>query len=217
MSLPFPEISPVAFTVPFYFFDLPIRWYALAYLIGVVGGWRYLLRLSNNPACTLPRLTLEDFLLIGTLSILIGGRLGYVLFYNWPYFSNHIIDIAKVWKGGMSFHGGLIGMIIGSLWFAKRRSLPYLHFTDHLAVVAPIGLFFGRLANFINGELYGRVTDVSWAVRFPAGGFLPRHPSQLYEPDAQLGFVFGALSMGQMLCLPLIFMGLLLMFRSIRR
>jgi phosphatidylglycerol:prolipoprotein diacylglycerol transferase len=263
MSFAFPEISPVAVTIPL--LGLPIRWYALAYLAGVLGGWRYLMVLSRRPACRMARPVLEDFLLVGTLSILIGGRLGYVLFYQWPYFSDHFWSIFKVWQGGMSFHGGLIGMIVGGWWFSRRRALPYLHFTDHLAVVAPIGIFLGRLANFVNGELYGRITDVSWAVRFPTGDYLPRHPSQLYEaalegiflfillgimalfpkvverhgllsgtflavygmgrfgveyfrePDPQLGFVLGTLSMGQLLCVPLIFFGFLLIARALFR
>lgn len=261
MSFAFPEISPIAVTIPFV--ELPIRWYALAYLVGVVGGWRYLMVLSRRSACRMAPPVLGDFLLPATLFILLGGRLGYVVFYQWPYFSEHFWSIFKVWQGGMSFHGGLLGMIVGSWWYSRRRALPYLHFTDHLAVVAPIGLFLGRLANFVNGELYGRITDVWWAVRFPAGDYLPRHPSQLYEaaleglflfillgimalcpkiverhgllsgtflggygvarfvveyvrePDPQLGFVVGALSMGQVLCIPLIFFGLVLMVRAL--
>jgi phosphatidylglycerol:prolipoprotein diacylglycerol transferase len=263
MSLAFPEISPIALTIPFVGF--PIRWYALAYLAGVLLGWRYLMVLSRRPACRMAPPVLEDFLLPATLSILLGGRLGYVVFYQWPYFSEHFWSIFKVWQGGMSFHGGLIGMIIGGWWFSRRRALPYLHFTDHLAVVAPIGIFLGRLANFVNGELYGRITDVWWAVRFPEGDYLPRHPSQLYEaafegvflfillsvmalcpkivdrhgllsgtflavyglarfnveyfrePDPQLGFVLGSLSMGQILCMPLIFFGLVLIVRALQR
>ncbi len=176
--LVFPQIDPVLLEIG----PLAIRWYALAYVAGIFLGWWLLKRLSDKS--TPPLLNekaLDDIILYAIFGIIIGGRLGYVMFYNPAYYSTHLMDALKIWQGGMSFHGGLAGVIVAMWLFAKRFKVPYLKLTDLLAVVAPIGLFFGRIANFINGELWGRATDVPWAMVFPTGGELPRHPSQLYE------------------------------------
>ncbi|MBM3601519.1 MAG: prolipoprotein diacylglyceryl transferase [Alphaproteobacteria bacterium] len=175
--LPFPAIDPVAIEIG----PLAVRWYALAYIAGLVGGWRYALWLAQRPPAQVPRERLDDFIVWATLGVLIGGRLGFVLFYKTEFFIEHPAEIFMVWQGGMSFHGGLIGVVVACIWFALRHRIPVLGFGDIIAAVAPIGLLCGRLANFINGELFGRPTDVPWAMVFPMGGPQPRHPSQLYE------------------------------------
>ncbi|MBM3572415.1 MAG: prolipoprotein diacylglyceryl transferase, partial [Alphaproteobacteria bacterium] len=176
-ALPFPAIDPVAIAIG----PLVVRWYALAYIAGLVGGWRYALWLARRPPALVPRERLDDFVFWATLAVLLGGRLGYVLFYKPGYYISHPGEILMVWHGGMSFHGGLVGVIVACIWFARRHGIPVLAFGDVIAAVAPIGLLCGRLANFINGELFGRVSDVPWAMVFPTGGPQPRHPSQLYE------------------------------------
>jgi phosphatidylglycerol---prolipoprotein diacylglyceryl transferase len=253
--LPFPAINPVLVSIgPF-----SIRWYALAYIVGIVAGWFYARaiiasqRLWGGPA-PLTLVDFDDFVIWVTLGIILGGRIGYVLFYNLPHFAAHPAEIVQLWNGGMSFHGGVIGVITAIIVFALRRGLPILSLGDVTTAVTPIGLFLGRLANFVNGELWGRPTDVPWAIVFPNGGPIPRHPSQLYEatleglvllavlavlvqmgalkrpgivsgtfllgygiarticeffrePDAQLGFLWGGLTMGMLLCIPLILAG----------
>ena len=177
MSLPYPHIDPVLVAIgPF-----AIRWYALAYIAGIMLGWRHALQLVKRINSPVTARNLDDFLLWATLGIILGGRIGYVLFYQWDYFSTHPGDILKVWQGGMSFHGGLLGMALAIWRFARANRLPLLHFADIVAASVPIGLFFGRIANFINGELFGRPTTVPWGMVFPTGGNVPRHPSQLYE------------------------------------
>jgi phosphatidylglycerol---prolipoprotein diacylglyceryl transferase len=178
LSLLFPNFDPVAVQLgPF-----AIRWYALAYITGIVLGWRYALRLIAQPPRFMNRLALDDFIVWVTLGVILGGRLGYVLFYKPSYYFANPIEIVQVWHGGMSFHGGLIGVLTAIYLFARRRGLPVLALGDVVAAVAPIGLFFGRLANFVNGELFGRPTDVAWGMIFPNDPeHLPRHPSQLYE------------------------------------
>lgn len=177
LTLPFPAIDPVLVEIgPF-----AIRWYALAYIGGLLLGWRYLRVIVRRPGWTLDAEIVDDFLFYATLGVVIGGRLGFVIFYNPGYFLTHPLEIFAVWQGGMAFHGGLIGVAVGCLWVARKHGVPPLEIGDAAAVAAPIGLFFGRLANFINGELYGRVSDVPWAMVFPNAGPLPRHPSQLYE------------------------------------
>jgi phosphatidylglycerol:prolipoprotein diacylglycerol transferase len=176
-AIPFPAIDPVAISLG----PLAIRWYALAYLAGFILGWRYCLRLSaHNPGPPQP-IDYDDFLTWAVIGVVLGGRIGYVLFYQFDYYLSDPSQILMVWHGGMSFHGGFLGVIIAVLLFSYHRGFSPLAFGDLLACAAPIGLFFGRIANFINGELFGRVSDVPWAMVFPRGGPLPRHPSQLYE------------------------------------
>ena len=173
----FPNIDPVAISLG----PLAIRWYALAYIAGLVLGWRLLVRLVRLPDPPMTKTDVDDFVTWAIAAVIIGGRLGYVTFYNFDYFSSRPIEILYVWQGGMSFHGGLIGVIVAEVLFCRRRKLPLLRVADMVAVAAPLGLFFGRVANFVNKELFGRVTEVPWGVIFPNGGPLPRHPSQLYE------------------------------------
>ncbi len=181
-ALPFPAIDPVLVQLG----PLAIRWYALAYIAGLVLGWLLARVLVARPALwggTSPMTPqdLDDALFWATLGVILGGRLGYVLFYNPAYFAANPQDIVAVWKGGMSFHGGLAGTLVALVLFARARGIRVMSLLDVSGVVAPIGLFFGRLANFINGELWGRPADVPWAIVFPHGGPVPRHPSQLYE------------------------------------
>jgi phosphatidylglycerol:prolipoprotein diacylglycerol transferase len=263
--LPFPAINPVLIHLG----PLAVRWYALAYIVGILAGWFYARaiisseRLWGGPA-PLSVTDFDDFVVWITLGIILGGRIGYVLFYNLPYFASHPLQTLELWTGGMSFHGGFLGCLIAIALFAWRRHVPVLSLGDVTAAVTPIGLCLGRLANFINGELWGRPTDVPWAMIFPNGGPLPRHPSQLYEaalegvvllvvlgllvragalkrpgtvigafaigygvarifceffrePDIQLGFLWGGLTMGMLLCIPLILFGIALLYVARRR
>ena len=252
LAIPFPTIDPVLIAIgPF-----AIRWYALAYIVGIVLGWRLVRRLVQRPGWEITPEAIDDLLFHVTLGIILGGRLGYVLFYHPGYYLTHPLEILAVWHGGMSFHGGLLGVLVASALFARSRNLSFLEIVDALAVVTPIGLFFGRIANFINGELWGRPSDVPWAVVFPNGGPEPRHPSQLYEagleglvllavmlwfakrpyrpeargtlggvfligyaiaritaeffrePDAHLGFLAGGVTMGQLLSIPVLLVGI---------
>jgi phosphatidylglycerol:prolipoprotein diacylglycerol transferase len=183
LAIPFPAIDPVAVHVG----PLQIRWYALAYIVGLLlATWwaKHLLRRRElwRPASPpLPPAAFDDFMLWAMLGIILGGRLGYVLFYNPEYYLARPQEILAVWKGGMSFHGGFLGFLAAAWLFARRRRLPLLTLLDLSAAGAPLALFLGRLANFINGELWGRPSDVPWAMVFPGAGDLPRHPSQLYE------------------------------------
>lgn len=260
--LSFPALDPVAFSMgPF-----AVRWYALAYLVGVVFTWGYARWILTRHGASFgisPKI-FDDILSWSIVGIIVGGRLGYVLFYDLDYFIEHPSHIPMTWKGGMSFHGGLLGVLAVFFIFAKIHKIPFLRILDVCALGAPMGIFFGRLANFVNGELYGRVTDVPWAILFPKGGYLPRHPSQLYEaglegllifvvlnicfwrtrfanepgriaglglvlyalarffveffrePDAHLGFVWGVLSMGQLLSVPYALLGSYLIMRKVR-
>jgi phosphatidylglycerol:prolipoprotein diacylglycerol transferase len=245
-----------------------IRWYALAYIVGILLGWTYARAiicretLWGGPA-PMTVGDYDDFVLWVTLGIILGGRLGFVLFYNPGYFAAHPLEILQIWKGGMSFHGGFLGCVLAVILFARHRGIPILSLGDVTCATGPIGIFLGRIANFINGELWGRPTDVPWAIIFPGGGPLPRHPSQLYEavleglvlfvvlaaliragalrrpgfilgafafgyavaraicelfrePDAQLGFLWGGLTMGMLLSLPLLLAGLALMAAAMR-
>ena len=173
----FPAIDPVAIALG----PVQIRWYALAYVAGLIGGWWVMRRQIRAGQSVLDNNQLDGLLNACLIGILVGGRLGYVLFYNPAAYLAAPLDILKVWEGGMSFHGGLAGVILAILWCARSYRLRALAIGDEVALVAPLGLFFGRLANFINGELYGRVTDHPLGMVFPGGGPLPRHPSQLYE------------------------------------
>ena len=185
LLIDFPAFKPIALEIgPF-----AIRWYALAYICGIVFGWLYARSLLKNerlwggPA-PISLLQVDDFILWVTLGIILGGRTGYVLFYNLPVFIDHPAAIFRLWEGGMSFHGGFLGCVVAVMWFAYRNKIPILSLGDITTAVAPVGLLLGRLANFINGELWGRATDASlpWAMIFPNDPTqLPRHPSQLYE------------------------------------
>jgi len=267
LLIAFPTFDPVAIAIgPF-----AIKWYALAYIGGIVLGWIYARSLLKNerlwggPApISLPQL--DDFILWVTLGIILGGRTGYVLFYNLPFFMQHPAEIFELWKGGMSFHGGFMGCVIAVMWFARRNNISILSLGDITTAVGPIGLFLGRIANFINGELWGRAADpgLPWAMIFPTGGPLPRHPSQLYEaglegillftilavmirfgalkrpglilgsfiaiyglariigehfrePDPQLGFLWGGLTMGMILSVPMVIAGAIIMLLGVRR
>lgn len=169
-------LSPIALDLGF----LQIRWYSLAYIAGIVLGWWYLLKLLDRPGAPMARRHADDLVFYATLGILIGGRTAYVLFYK-PSLLANPLDALKLWEGGMSFHGGVIGVTLGIIYLARKNGLNWLRIHDYVACCVPFGLFFGRLANFVNGELWGRVTDVPWAIVFPRAGDLPRHPSQLYE------------------------------------
>lgn len=262
-GLPFPDIDPVALHIG----GFGLRWYSLAYLAGIALAWflaRKMVRRYPNPVT---EVMVDDVVFWATVGLIAGGRLGYVLFYNFSYYMENPLQIFALWKGGMSFHGGLIGVITAVFLYARSVRVGFFHFTDILACVAPIGLFFGRLANFVNSELYGRVTvSVPWAVVFPNGGPLPRHPSQLYEagfegvllfcalyflwvcsvwvrirpgflsglfltgyavvrgvvenfrePDAQIGFLFARVTMGQMLTVPMLIGGICIMIWAAKK
>ncbi|HZE46627.1 MAG TPA: prolipoprotein diacylglyceryl transferase [Xanthobacteraceae bacterium] len=265
--LPFPAIDPVLVSIgPF-----AVRWYALAYICGILLGWLYARtiianqRLWGGPA-PFTATDFDDFVLWVTLGIILGGRVGYVLFYNFDFFIARPLEMLEVWKGGMSFHGGFLGCVLAVVLFGLKRKISILSLGDITCAVAPIGLFFGRLANFVNSELWGRPTDVPWAMVFPSpeAGPWPRHPSQLYEaaleglvlftvlallvragalkrpglilgafaigyavarsvcelfrePDAQLGFLWGGMTMGMLLSVPLLIAGICLVAFALRR
>ncbi len=175
--IPFPTIDPVIVEIG----PLAIRWYALAYIAGLLIGWRYMRVLARRPPEVADARTVDDFLLWAILGVVLGGRVGYILFYNLPYYLDRPLAIFEVWRGGMSFHGGLLGVVVATVLYARRRGVGVLAFGDLVACAAPIGLFLGRLANFINRELVGRPSDVPWAMVIPGAGPQPRHPSQLYE------------------------------------
>ena len=264
-ALPFPDIDPVLISIG----PLAIRWYALAYIFGILLGWVYARMLIRDHAlwggpAPLTVTDFDDYIVWVTLGIILGGRIGYVLFYNPMHFAAHPLEIFQVWSGGMSFHGGFAGCVLAVLLFARSRKIPVLSLGDLTCAAGPIGLFFGRIANFINGELWGRPTDVPWAFVFPGAGPLPRHPSQLYEaaleglvlfivlaiavrmgalkrpglvvglfaivyalgrsfceffrePDPQLGFLWGGLTMGMLLSIPLFLAGVGFVWHAIRR
>jgi phosphatidylglycerol:prolipoprotein diacylglycerol transferase len=265
LALQFPAFDPVIVTIgPF-----AVRWYALAYICGILLGWMYARaiirteRFWGGPA-PLTLTDYDDFIVWVTLGIILGGRTGYVLFYNLPYFLAHPVEMFELWKGGMSFHGGFTGCVLAVILFARKRGIPMLSLGDVTCAVGPLGLLLGRIANFINGELWGRPADVPWAMVFPAGGPLPRHPSQLYEaalegvvlfvvlfvlvnrgalkrpgfiigafavgysiariivenfrePDVQLGYLWGPITMGILLSVPLLLAGLGFIGYALRR
>jgi phosphatidylglycerol:prolipoprotein diacylglycerol transferase len=174
----FPTIDPIAFSIG----PIAVRWYALAYLVGLVAGWRWCMNLAkNDPNKILTPDLFDEFLTWAIVGVIVGGRLGYVLFYNLSDYIADPLAALKLWQGGMSFHGGMLGVIGAAYFFTRVKKIPFFAFTDLLACATPIGLGLGRVANFINGELFGRQTDVPWGVVFPRGGLTPRHPSQLYE------------------------------------
>jgi len=268
LLIDFPKFKPIAIEIgPF-----AIRWYALAYIAGIVFGWLYArsllkkARLWAGPA-PMSLVQMDDFILWVTLGIILGGRTGYVLFYNFAFFMQHPAEIFKLWEGGMSFHGGFMGCVIAVMWFASRNKISILSLGDLTTAVAPVGLLLGRLANFVNGELWGRAADpdLPWAMIFPHDpAQLPRHPSQLYEagmegillftvlavmirlgalkrpglilgsfiliygltriigehfrePDVQLGFLWGGLTMGMLLSIPMLIAGIILIVWAVRR
>jgi phosphatidylglycerol:prolipoprotein diacylglycerol transferase len=191
LVLAFPAIEPEIFRLgPF-----ALRWYALAYIAGIVIGWRLALRLADARPRVATRADIDDFVTWVTLGIILGGRLGYVMFYKPAYFLAHPGEILAVWQGGMSFHGGMLGAIAATVLFALRRGIDVVALGDIVALMAPIGLFFGRIANFINAELYGRPGDVPWAMVFPTDPTrLPRHPSQLYEAALEGAVLFAVVA-----------------------
>ena len=256
----FPQFDPVLVQIgPF-----GIRWYALAYIAGIVLGWRLLRHLVAQAPAVTTAVQADDFVTWATLGDVLGGRLGYVLFYQPGLYFSHPAMIFAVWEGGMSFHGGALGVTVAILWFCRRNAIPLLGFADRVAVCVPIGLGLGRIANFVNGELWGREAPdwLPWAMIFPNGGPVPRHPSQLYEalleglvlflvmfvlsrqerlrarfgwltgaflvgygiarttgeffrePDLFLGYLIGGVTMGQLLCIPMLLAGFWLILRS---
>ena len=251
-----PQIDPVALSIG----SLQLRWYGLMYLAGFGLGWFLGRWRASRPGSGWTAADVDDLLTCVMIGIILGGRIGYVLFYDLPVYVQDPMEILRIWNGGMSFHGGLLG-VLGAFWyFARTRGRTFLEVSDFIAPLVPQGLFFGRLGNFINGELWGKVSDVPWAMVFPSGGPYPRHPSQLYEalleglllffmvwffsakqrkpgavsglfalgyaifrfavefvrvPDVQLGYLaFGWLTMGQLLCLPLMIAGVWLLCRK---
>lgn len=205
-AIPFPSLSPELFSIDIFGFHLALRWYALAYIAGILLGWRFTIMTTSRPALwqgnqpPMTRLQIEDLLTWIILGIIFGGRLGYVLFYQPGYYLANPAEIPIIWQGGMSFHGGFLGTVIGAWIFCARHNIPKLPTADMLALAAPAGLLFGRIANFINAELWGRATDVRWGVIFPGdraqdcgqplGELCARHPSQLYEAGLE-GLVLG--------------------------
>ena len=189
-------LSPVALDLGFF----ELRWYSLAYLAGIFVGYWYLLKLIKQPGSPMARRHADDMVFYAALGIILGGRLGYVLFYNLGHYLEYPLDILKLWDGGMSFHGGVIGTTLGILYLARKEKLPWLRLHDYVACCVPFGLFFGRLANFVNAELWGAPTGVPWAIRFPeviAGLSAlgpPRHPSQLYEAILEGAVLFAILA-----------------------
>jgi phosphatidylglycerol:prolipoprotein diacylglycerol transferase len=177
MSLPFPNIDPIALSIG----PIDIRWYALSYMAGfLIGLWALKKFLTKYPSKYLNIDHMDDILTWIIIGVILGGRLGYVVFYNAEYYLEHPLDAFKIWQGGMAFHGGLIGVITAMILFAWKHKIPFFALADRIAVATPIGLFFGRIANFINGELYGRATDAPWGMVF-VNGDVTRHPSQIYQ------------------------------------
>ncbi|MDA8919185.1 prolipoprotein diacylglyceryl transferase [Candidatus Pelagibacter sp.] len=178
------NFDPVAFQI----LSLEVRWYSLAYIFGIILGWSLCKKIfiKNSDIST----KFDDYISYLIIGIILGGRLGYVIFYNFNYYSHNILDVFKIWQGGMSFHGGLLGIILSSIIFAKKNNQDPFEYMDLVSLVAPIGIFFGRLANFINSELYGKTTEVLWSVKFTKVDNLPRHPSQLYEAILEGAILF---------------------------
>lgn len=195
--LSYPDISPEIFSISLFGFDFALRWYALAYIAGLLLGWRLVLRLVRTPAlwpqgrAPMTAEQVEQLLTAVILGIILGGRLGYVLFYKPGYYLAHPQEIPMLWQGGMAFHGGLLGVMVAVIWFCRKHRIALLSAADALAIATPPGLMFGRIANFINAELWGRPSDVPWAMVFPTDPLgLPRHPSQLYEAGLE-GLLLG--------------------------
>jgi phosphatidylglycerol---prolipoprotein diacylglyceryl transferase len=208
------NFDPVAFQI----LSLEIRWYSLAYIMGIIIGWSLCKKIFIKNSDISEKF--DDYITYLIVGIILGGRLGYVIFYNFNYFSHNILDIFKIWQGGMSFHGGLLGIIFSSIIFAKKNNQDPLEYMDLVSLVAPIGIFFGRLANFINSELYGKTTEVLWSVIFTKVDNFPRHPSQLYEAVLEGAILFLILMFFRKknyLTKPGLISGLFLIFYSIFR
>ncbi len=170
-------LDPVAVQIG----PLALRWYSLSYICGILAAWWLLLQMVKRPGSPITGKQVDDLITWATLGVILGGRLGYVLFYNPGQFIADPLSIVKLWEGGMAFHGGLAGVVVAMLLYARSQGIPALRVLDYVAAVSPVGLFLGRLANFVNGELWGRPTDGTWGIIFPDAGPEPRHPSQLYE------------------------------------
>jgi len=186
LAIPFPAIDPVLIS----FGPIAIRWYSLAYIAGLIIAWRMMRRMGPKLSDDMTIEAMDDFIVWATLGVILGGRIGFVLFYEYSYFAQNPMEIFAVWRGGMSFHGGFLGVCIAAWLFCRKHAIRPIQFGDLLAVVSPAGIFFGRIANFINAEHFGRVTDVPWAMVFPNGGPEPRHPSQLYEAALEGALLF---------------------------
>jgi len=201
LVFPYPQIEPELFTIPLGGYEFSLRWYALAYIAGLLIGWRQMVLLMRRPKlwpadkAPMTPAQPEELLTWMILGVVLGGRLGYVLFYDLDRFLDRPGEILHIWEGGMSFHGGFAGVILGTILYTWRNKLSLLQAGDAVALAAPAGLFLGRIANLINGELWGRVSDVPWAMVFPGAGPEPRHPSQLYEAALE-GLVLGAVMWG---------------------
>ena len=250
----YPNINPIAIDIGL----IKIRWYAISYICGILLSWFLILKIIQIKNVKISNKSVSDLVSNCMIGIILGGRLGYVIFYNPEYYINNILEIFKIWNGGMSFHGGFIGVVIAVTYTSKSYKIPIMLFSDLISIVSPIGIFFGRIANFINGELYGKITNHKFGMIFPKGGNLPRHPSQIYEaffeglllfvilwllmnilnffnkkglmtasfiflygvfrflveffrePDLHIGYLYFNLSMGQLLSLPMIIIGLYL-------
>jgi phosphatidylglycerol:prolipoprotein diacylglycerol transferase len=190
--LKFPQIDPVLIHLG----PLSVHWYGVAYVVGLLAGWQYAVWIAKRFAPTITKAHIDDFMMWALAGIILGGRLGHILFYEPGRYLANPLEIFMTWKGGMSFHGGMLGVIVAILLYCRKAHIPLLRFSDIFATITPIGLFLGRLANFINGELYGRTTDVPWGMVFPYGGPLPRHPSQLYEAFLEGLVLLAVLHMG---------------------
>ncbi len=173
----YPNINPIAIDFGF----IKISWYAISYIVGILSSWYFILKIIKIKNIEINDRIISDLISNCIIGIILGGRLGYVIFYNPNYYFDNFMEIFKIWNGGMSFHGGFIGVILAIIYSSKTSKIPIIVFSDLISIVSPIGLFFGRLANFVNGELYGRVTNHHFGMIFPNSGKLPRHPSQLYE------------------------------------
>ena len=203
-----------------------IRWYSVAYIVGIILSWicaiKIIKRMANKYNFTpIKHTDFDDLIIFLIIGIILGGRLGYVIFYNFEYYSKNLFEILKLWEGGMSFHGGLLGVIIATIIFSKIKRINFFYFADIICCVAPIGLFLGRIANFVNGELFGKISNLPWAVIFPDGGNISRHPSQIYEAILEgivLFFLINFFALKKQLLLKAGYVsGLFLIFYSIAR
>ncbi|HWF62745.1 MAG TPA: prolipoprotein diacylglyceryl transferase [Nitrospira sp.] len=257
-SIPYPNIDPVLVALG----PIQLRWYGLMYLIGLTTAYFLIQHNVARKGLAIRKDQTYDMVVYAAFGVFLGGRIGYTLFYNFSYYIQNPLKLLAVWEGGMSFHGGLLGTILALIWFSRRQEIPAYTIADLAACVTPIGLGFGRIGNFINGELFGRSTDVAWCMVFPAGGSACRHPSQLYEatleglvlftalwwidrrptppgtvfwsfitgygisrlivelfrePDLHLGFILGPITMGQILSLPMVLVGAIMLVLGYQR